>query len=370
MAHITTILKSEHPTNEIELRCRQSKERSGISSVLWLTTFNCNLRCSHCYTDSPRENDQLNTQEAVQFIHHLEKLGVPLVFLSGGEPLIREDIAIILKALHEAGIRTVLSTNGTLITPENLQILKDTGVAYVAISLHASSAIHDELTGVPGTFDKVANSIRALAEYEVPVCLKSAVTQKTYQEIPWVLEWGIAAGIRTFYICDLIPAGRGCGTAQFGGSIGTQEWLTLFDKLLHYIETEGIFIDIGAHPSTVALVLSRLSAQDKQKAGAAEARLLGKNRVCPAGKGVVALMPDGGVTPCNFMPELVLGNIREKPVEEINKTLSEFLGDKPAREPCHSCRWVTICGGCRAKAYYMLGDARDADPTCLIQTKD
>jgi len=210
MAHLTTILKSGHPVGELENLCRQSKERCGIGEVLWLLTFRCNLRCSHCYTQSPREFQELTTQEVVGFIHHLEKLRIPVVFLSGGEPFCREDIRVILKELDEAGIKVVLSTNGTLITPQTARLIRETKVLYLAVSLYGPREVHDELVQTEGAFRKIEKGVKTLADYGIPTCTKIVVSKKTYPYIPQLLDWCISSGIKTFYICDLIPAGRGC----------------------------------------------------------------------------------------------------------------------------------------------------------------
>ena len=360
MAHITTILKPGHPVGELENLCRQSKERCGIGEVLWLTTFRCNLRCSHCYTTSPRDMPELNTKEAVEFIHHLGVLGVPMVFLSGGEPLLRKDIEVILKELHGIGIKVILSTNGTLITPEVARLIKDTGVLYLAVSLYGPQEVHDGLTRTEGAFDRIVKGIEILKDYEIPMCIKTVVTEITYPYIIQVVDFGISSGIKAFYICDLVPAGRGCNAP--GGGISRQEWLTLLDKLVSYVETEDIFLDIGAHPSTMPFVIEKISAQNPDKADVVKERLVDK--VCPVGEGFVGLMPDGGVSPCNFMPDLILGNIREKPIEEIINSFNESFS--VIGEPCASCKWKDVCGGCRAKAFYMLGDARKGDPSCLL----
>ena len=124
MADITRLLKPGYPMGERERLCRQYKERcGGIIVVNWLVTLRCNLRCSHCYVASPRESQELSTEESVKFIRHLGELGVPWMFLSGGEPLLRKDIEVILRELREAGIRVLLSTNGTLITPEIAKLI-------------------------------------------------------------------------------------------------------------------------------------------------------------------------------------------------------------------------------------------------------
>ena len=359
MAHLTSILKSRHAISELEDLCRQSKERCSIGEVLWLTTFRCNLRCNCCYVESPREVQELSTKEAVEFIHHLDELGVPVVFLSGGEPLLREDISVILKELSEVGIKVTLSTNGTLITPQIANLIKETNVLYLALSLHGTREIHDELTQTKGAFDRVVKGVEILKDYEIPMCVKTVVSEMTYPYIPQIMDWSIASGIKSFYICDLVPAGRGCNAP--GGSIGKEKWSALLDKIVHYIEAEGIFVDIGAHPSTIPFVIEKIGAENPDRADVMKGRLVDK--VCPVAEGFVALMPDCGGSPCNFMPDLILGNIREKPVEEIVSSFGEFFS--AIGEPCASCKWKEICGGCRAKALYMLGDAREGDPSCL-----
>jgi len=360
MAHITTILKPGHPVGDLEKLCHQSKERCGIGEVLWLTTFRCNLRCSCCYTKSPREVKELSTKESVKFIHHLGELGVPIVFLSGGEPLLRNDIEVILKELHEIGIKVVLSTNGTLIDQKVASLAKETNVLYVALSLHGTKEIHDELTQVKGAFDKVVKGVEILKDYEIPICTKTVVTGMTYPYIPQVIDWSISSGIKAFYICDLVPAGRGCSAP--GGRVGKAKWSALLDKIVFYVETEGIFVDIGAHPSTIPYVLEKIGAGDQEKVNMARKRVV--DTACPVGQGFVGLMPDGGVSPCNFMPDLILGDIREKPIEEIINSFNESFN--VVGESCVSCKWKDVCGGCRAKAFYMLGDAKKGDPTCLL----
>jgi radical SAM protein with 4Fe4S-binding SPASM domain len=359
MAHLTTILKPRHPVGQLEELCRRSKEACGIGEVLWLLTFRCNLRCKFCHTRSPREVQELTTKEAIEFIHHLGKLGVPIVFLSGGEPLLREDIEVVLKELNEVGVKVILSTNGTLVTPRVARLISDAKVLYVAAPLHGPKEVHDRLTQTRGAFDRVVEGMRVLADHGIPLCVKILVTEETYPHIPQLLDWSISQGIKAFYICDLVPAGRGGNV----GRVGKEEWAAFLDKIVDYIEAEGIFVDIGAHPSTIPFVIEKIAAEDPRRASTIREGIRG--RQCPVGEGFVSLMPDGGVSPCNFMCDLLFGNIRERPIEEIVDSFADFF-DKVG-EPCASCRWRGICGGCRAKAFYMLQDARKGDPTCLLQ---
>ena len=113
--------------------------------VVWNSTRTCNLKCRHCYmsSDAKKYNDELSTEEAKRFIDDLAEFNVPVLLFSGGEPLIRPDFFELAAYAAEKGVRPTLSTNGTLITPEVAQRIKDIGVGYVGISLDGLQDVND-----------------------------------------------------------------------------------------------------------------------------------------------------------------------------------------------------------------------------------
>ena len=124
--------------------------------VVWNVTNRCNLRCRHCYISAEDRSytDELTTDEAKAFLTDIGEMGCPGVLFSGGEPLVRKDLYELAEFGAAAGLRVVLSTNGTLITPEVAQRLAASGVKYVGVSLDGAREVHDEFRGRAGCFEE------------------------------------------------------------------------------------------------------------------------------------------------------------------------------------------------------------------------
>ncbi len=143
--------------NEIREKFRDAHWRRGLASVIeglakfgvrkpfvpgapfqvvWDITYACNLRCKHCYATAGKPlKDELTTEEALEVIDRLDRLGVTIIAFSGGEPLVRRDIFELTSHAAEKGIYVAIATNGTLITEEMARKMVDNGVKYVQISL-------------------------------------------------------------------------------------------------------------------------------------------------------------------------------------------------------------------------------------------
>ncbi|NCB40691.1 MAG: radical SAM protein, partial [Erysipelotrichia bacterium] len=124
--------------------------------VVWNVSKRCNLKCIHCYTNSDINlaPDELNFSEGQALIDDLAEFKIPALLLSGGEPLMRTDLFELANYAVSKGLRPVLSTNGTLITPEMAQKIRDTGFIYAGISLDGIGNTNDHFRGVDGAFDK------------------------------------------------------------------------------------------------------------------------------------------------------------------------------------------------------------------------
>jgi len=142
--------------------------------VVWNVGRRCNLRCVHCYSHSRDENyaGELTTEEAEKFIDGLGEFKAPVLLFSGGEPLMRPDLYRLVRRARSAGMRAVISTNGTLITERVAAELKDIGLSYVGISLDGLRDVNDKFRGVSGAYDNALAGIRNCIKAGVKVGLR------------------------------------------------------------------------------------------------------------------------------------------------------------------------------------------------------
>ncbi|GAH17520.1 unnamed protein product, partial [marine sediment metagenome] len=151
--------------------------------VVWNITRACNLKCVHCYNDSGagKTCNDVTTEKAKAVLDDLAGFGVPSVLFSGGEPLMRPDLFELIQYAGQRGLRTVISTNGTLITTEVAKKIKGNGVSYVGISLDGIGQINDKFRGVSGAFDKAVEGIRNCMAVGIRVGLRLTLTKKNVQ---------------------------------------------------------------------------------------------------------------------------------------------------------------------------------------------
>src|SRR3989338_1772254 len=134
---------------------RPSSSRSP-AVVVWNATARCNLSCRHCYFNASglRDTERLSKKESENLVKDLAGMGVPAVIFSEGEPLLEEDILEIASFAHERGMRTALSTNGTLITKKVAREIKNSDLSYVGVSLDGIEETNDSFRQSEGAFGK------------------------------------------------------------------------------------------------------------------------------------------------------------------------------------------------------------------------
>src|SRR6056297_620092 len=157
--------------------------------IAWETTAGCNLSCRHCRGSSNFEKPEgeLTTKEALDLIDQIADMGDPILILSGGEPLVREDIFDIAKYATTKGLRVAMATNGTLLTPEIAGKLKDVGIQRVSISLDGSNPkTHNEFRGVPNAFENSLKGIEILKDAGIGFQINPTITKTNIEEIPGI----------------------------------------------------------------------------------------------------------------------------------------------------------------------------------------
>jgi len=378
---------------------------AGPFEIVWNYTYQCNLRCKHCYENAGgKKRAELSTDEAKQVLDILSKIagiGLPALSLSGGEPLERKDF-FELAAYAKKRIGYVsIASNGTLITKDNAKKIKDSGVDYVEISIDgATPQVHDEFRGIPGAFEKAMKGVKNSLEEGIDTCIATVLHRDNVAELDKILGLAKQLNVRFMHF-NYIPTGRAKGYVELD--------LTP-DERLHVLETIGKEI-IGLYlqakeeelkhgKSNVkvdrffstcpqyASVTKGLSQKHGEKF-LVEAHYAAKKGVenvanflggCGAGRLYCCLEPNGDIKPCVFFPtnkETVLGNILKDDFEEIwdnhpllwklrvREGLEDYVVDGQ-KVGCGSCRDKYICGGCRARAYsYFNGNVNAPDIGCI-----
>ena len=348
--------------------------------VVWNTTNRCNLRCKHCYISAEDRGygNELTTSEAEDFITDLAEMRVPVLLFSGGEPLLRPDIFHLSRFGTDKGLRIVLSTNGTLITPEIARSIKESGMQYVGVSLDGLQETHDEFRRLTGALEKALQGIRNSMELGLKTGIRFTINKFNKEDLSGVLDLLEREGIPRFCMYHLVYSGR--GKDMMAMDISREEKLEtikfLVDKTIELhekgVETELLTVDNHADG---VYIYNYLMEKNPDRADEVM-QLLKMHGGCSAGTKFSNVDPQGNVHPCQFWQHVNLGNVRERKFSEIwNDEHNEFLigmrqKDKMLKGRCGQCSFKTVCGGCRIRAEVVHGDLWAEDPACYLSDSE
>jgi len=268
----------------------------------------------------------------------------------------------------KAGMRVILSSNGTLIDEDVADRIADTHIHYVTLSLYGPKEFHDRYTGVEGSFRKTLKAFKLLRDRGIKTGIKSIVNRETMGFIKYFFDLARDLRINLVYICDFIPVGRGRYIKSL--RLSNDEWRKVMDMIIDEIllneDYDEIEIDIGAHPSTAIYTLNELRNRGMDVSKAIEKMRI--KRENPIGQGFISISPEGDILLSNFLPSIKLGNIRRDRIwDVVNNPLYKMLGDSDnLKGICGQCPYRHLCGGCRVKAYLEYKDLFAEDPSCLV----
>ncbi|NMB86128.1 MAG: radical SAM protein [Methanothrix sp.] len=344
--------------------------------VMWNITRHCNLACSHCYMDAKSESrEEMSLEEGIRLEDDLSALKIPILIFTGGEPLLSRNFFAYAFHAREIGLRTVISTNGTLISPQVARLLAEAKIRYVGVSIDSSSPQrHDAFRGVQGAWEKALQGLRNARDAGLRTGLRITLTRDNWQDIPALLNLALDEEIPRFCLYHLVPTGRGAGIAERDV---TPEQRRSVIKLLAEAAVElkdrNIEILTTDSPMDGAYLLELLKDDPRHEY---VKRLLTNAGGCSAGVKVANINHRGDVHPCHFMPHIVVGNVRERPFRDIwidhpSQELEALRIVKSClKDACGECCYKELCGGCRQKAYYYHGDLLGEDPTCILKPID
>jgi heme b synthase len=337
--------------------------------IAWEITRRCNLKCVHCRSSSELEvggHPDFDFDEAKRVLDDIASYAKPVVVLSGGEPLLREDVFDIAKYGGSKGLRMCLATNGTLVNEEICEKIKEADIKMVSLSLDgATAAVHDDFRSQVGAFDGTINAARLFKKHGISFLINSSFTKRNQDEIPKIYKLAKEIGATAWYMFMIVPTGR--GEDIMDELIAPDD----YEELLkwHY-EMEKGEEDILVRPTCAPNYYRVVLQQAKEQGDDFKRRTLqfstGGAKGCLAGQLISLIDVDGNVLPCSYFP-MAAGNIREKSFKDVweNSELFHDLRDfKSYKGRCGSCEYVNVCGGCRARAYAVSGDYMAEEPYC------
>ncbi len=348
--------------------------------VVWNCTRRCNLKCVHCYAHSADFNypGELTTDEGYRLLDDLGQFGAPVALFSGGEPLMRPDLLDLIRHAKKAGMRAVISTNGTLIEPARAEQLREIGLSYVGVSLDGMRATNDKFRGQEGAFDHALAGIRNCRQAGVKVGLRFTVNRRNVGDVNDIFNLLRDENIPRVCFYHLVYAGRGSSLmSEDLDHEGSRRLLDLIIDRTAEMHANGQPIEVltvDNHADGPYLYL-RMLREGNPRAGDV-LKLLQMNRGNSSGSGIGCVSWDGTVHPDQFWRHEVLGNVKDRPFSEIwtdltNPLLAKLKDKRPhVKGRCATCRFLDICGGnfrVRAEA---TGDLWGPDPACYLTEEE
>ncbi|TVO57439.1 heme d1 biosynthesis radical SAM protein NirJ [Denitromonas halophila] len=345
--------------------------------VIWNLIRRCNLTCKHCYSISADTNfpGELDTQDVFSVMDNLKAYRVPVLILSGGEPLLRPDIFEISRRSKAMGFYTALSSNGTLITDENIDQIAEIDYDYVGVSLDGIRDTHDEFRRMKGAFEASLAGIRLCRDRGLKVGVRFTMTQDNAADLPALLQLVADEGIDRFYFSHLNYAGRGNKNRKDDAQHQLTRWAMdlLFETCLDDVKTGRVReFTTGNNDADGVYFYQWVARRFPDKAEHIRAKLVqwGGNA---SGVNVANIDNLGNVHPDTMWWHHTIGNVRKRPFSEIWSDTSDPLmaglkaRPRQVKGRCGACAHFDICGGnTRVRAQQTSGDPWEEDPACYL----
>lgn len=345
---------------------QRPQHNNALRLVAWEVTRSCNLNCVHCRAASEKGPypGELGREKSIEILDQIALIGKPIVILSGGEPLLREDIFDLAEHGTRLGLRMVMATNGTLLTSGIAEKIRSSGIQRLSISLDgANPQDHDRFRKVEGAFRAALEGIDILRSAGIEFQINTTVTKHNVDQVDRILELAVKLGAVAHHIFLLVPTGR-------ARDMVSQEIDALaYEKLLHW------FYDMrGKVPlylkATCAPHYYRILRQEAHaRGGKVDFEAYGLDAVtrgCLGGTAFCFIGYNGIVQPCGYL-EIPCGDLKVSSVGSVWNDSEVFrrLRDFSAYQgKCGRCEYLRFCGGCRARAFEATGDYMAEEPLC------
>lgn len=349
-----------------------SRLKNDLRLVFWELTARCNLACRHCRAEAKRDfaAGEFTLAELGGIARDIRAAGDPILILTGGEPLVRNDFFDFARACSGLFTRVALATNGTLVDAEMARKIKECGIQRVSVSLDgATASTHDAFRRMPGCYQAAWRGFDALRRAGLSVQVNVTVARHNIAEIPDILNLALAHGADAFHVFVLVPVG--CG-AELSPDVRLAR--PQMEEILKWLFEKSLELKGKLHLKATCApqyyrIMRQMAPERKIEIHNAAQGMQALTRGCLAGSAVCFISRIGDVQPCGYLPVRV-GNVRERKFAEIWDQAEAFAA---LRDPerlkgkCHACGYRKVCAGCRARAFAETADFLAEDPDCAYQ---
>jgi pyrroloquinoline quinone biosynthesis protein E len=324
---------------------------------LWLNaelTYRCPLHCVFCYnpTGYARHTQELGTDEWCAVLRQARELGAVQLGLSGGEPLLRDDLEQIVAESSALGYYVNLITSGVGLTEARIARLKAAGLHHIQLSFQDSTRELNDFLSSTRTFELKQRVARLVKQYDYPMVMNVVLHRINIDHVSEILRLALALGADHLELAN---------TQYYGWAFHNREHL--LPDPVQVARAERAVAEFRAQHAQmkVYFVVPDYHATRPKR--------------CVNGWGTTFLniAPDGVALPCHearMLPGLEFPNVRDRELSWIwheSPAFNQYRGDAWMQEPCRSCpEKAKDLGGCRCQAYLLTGDATKADPVCSL----
>lgn len=344
-----------------------SKDAADFSPrlIAWEVTRSCNLDCAHCRAAASRGPypGELSTEEGLQLLENIASRWKPIIIFTGGDPIMREDLEVLIGRGRELGLPMVISPNGTLLTPAKVRRLKELGILRASISIDGPDAgSHDSFRRVKGAFAGALRGIEFMKAEGLPFQINTTITRHNVKTAARIYELAISLGAVAWHPFLLVPTGRGAELAPQAIEPSEYEEALRRFYVLHCEGAIPLKVTCAPHFARIAR-----EEEAKRRAAGLPVRDLDMSRGCLAGVGFAFISHVGRVQTCGYL-DVECGNVRTMPFTTIWETSRVFVEMREKANyggRCGACPYWRFCGGCRARAYEAVNDYMAEETHCI-----
>lgn len=331
---------------------------------VWEITLACDLKCLHCGSRAgKRRPDELSTEECFEVIEALARLGTREVNLIGGEAYLRRDWTRLVRHIRDNGMRCLIQTGGRNFNKKFIDMAIEAGLDGLGVSIDGLEELHDRLRGVPGSFKRAVETLKAARDAGLSISVNSQIGSRTAPDLSGILDTIIEVGA-THWQLQL--------TVAMGNAVDNDDLLLQPYKLAEIMPLlAGLYEK--ARANNVLIVpgnnIGYFGPYEHLWRGFGDERIHWTG--CSGGHTVIALEADGLVKGCPSLEsgEFGVGNIRDMSMEDMwhrseRMHFSRLRSSEQLSGFCGTCYYRDVClGGCTWTSHSLFGQVGN-NPYC------